>query len=357
MVSTRQSLESHLLSNQTCADLYMREYKVRTLNAMLIKCFPCLNCSITRNFKLKKHLEENQQCLNYYKRKFGAESIDDIIKILRNLQRQSQPSRQPTQRRLNYQNKEKESITVSEAINNFKRSIALSNYRLCCICHGHYLESSTIEIDNDHALYKEKELEKNLQLRRMNKFYCCKMCLSSNDTPDQRVIEPILKVLAINGQKILYPKETNDSANILDSEFNNKTLILVPKNTNFKIKVQKLPVNIYKCKPLTNSFLSTMYNNQVYKYYQKKTLIERYEGTIENLQSKLLTNIKPIVDISEIRNSETWVTSKITGLQARFDQFGPAALAFAIPLEINSPETISTALLVKGDVLTIEYQG
>ena len=353
----KKDFHEHLKKNDTCAQLYQRELRVNCVDAVLIKCFKCLGCSQVGNFRLKRHLDLHHRCFNIYKDKFQIQTTDELTQRLRNLNRQSAPSRQSSERHQAYQrNVNHDTITDSQATNNFKRNIALANYRMCCKCMGHFLEGSAVELKQDDELYKELDLDQKPEFRRMNKYFCCKVCSSSNINIDTNFSKPILKTFNSNGVTILYPSNS-DSEIIADSEFNSKTLILIPKNVNFNKKVQKLHVNPYKCHDGTNRFFSTIYNNQLFKYLQKKSVIDRYEGKIENFNQRKLSSVKPIIDDSDIRLSDTWTNSRISGLQARFAQFGQAALALNVELELNTPETISTSLLIQNSVVTLEFEG
>ena len=356
--NNRLDLESHLQNYSVCAQLYMREFKVSCIDAVLIKCFQCLNCTKSGKFHLKRHLEENMRCFLVYKKKFNVENTSQLSQKLKNLNRQSCASRQTSQRRLEYKDNGR-SITISEAINNFKRSIALSNYRLCVKCSGHYLECNTTEISNEHSLYSELDLKNKPELRRMNKYYCCTWCSSSSVKSKTDFLVPSLKTIEVDGFKILYPAKENEVGHLEDTEFDSKTLILIPRNLTVKgfKNIQRLDLNINKCETATNSYLTTMYNNQLFKYIQKKFVYDRFEATIENHQNRVLSDVKPILDDSEIRLSDRWFASRISGLQARFDQFGPTALAFAIQLKMNTPEIVCTALLIQNSVLTLEFKG
>ena len=357
---SKKDLEQHLIMHATCAELYMREFKVQSIMSVLLKIFPCFNCSITGTFRLKRHLDENKNCFDAYKNKFGVNNTDELSQKIKYLKSQSCPSRQRVQRKLTYhENKSysQDSKTVTQAINDFKRSIALANYRLCCKCSGNFLECSTVEISSNHIFYTSLQLNEKPEMKRMNKFYACKVCLSSNQSQNNTMSPACLNKIELNGKTILYPMEHSNPNLTPDAEINSKCLILIPKNMNFKQKIQKIQININKCDQVTNSYMSTIYKNQVSKFIQKKLIADRFEGTIENQETRTVSNIKPIMDDSDIRLSETWISSKITGLQARFQQFGANAIAFSIKINFNTPETVATGMLIEGSVVTLEFQG
>ena len=147
-------LETHLEANKECATSYYNELKVDSVLAVMIIEFPCLNCSVMTNCKyLKPHLNQSPNCLTYYETKLGVKTIDEIMKKIKSIKRKRQPSRLSTNRRDYIRNQEP--ITVTQAINNYRKFVALANYRLCCICCGHYLESSTFEIKPEMTSFKE----------------------------------------------------------------------------------------------------------------------------------------------------------------------------------------------------------
>ena len=71
----RSSLEEHLKLSDTCLQLYCREFKVRSLDAVLIKCFSCLGCDKIGKFKLAVHLSKSESCLRVYRERFGVEDV------------------------------------------------------------------------------------------------------------------------------------------------------------------------------------------------------------------------------------------------------------------------------------------
>ena len=353
----RKNLERHLKANSHCEALYMGLFKVNSLNAVLVSCFPCLNCSKTGDFSLKVHLNHNKQCFSYYKEKFKVENQKELSQKIKNLKRQSYNSRQPANRKLFENSIKYESVTVTEAINKYRRSIALANYRLCCICFGHYVESSTFEIKPDNQLFTDLNLEENAQVKRMNKFYMCQNCQISKVEKKEILLKPKLNSLEINNKTVFFPNDGDELTEPENIEIENENLVLIPKDIYQLSKVDKHPINIYKCKLLTNETISTMYNNQLYKYYRKKVFTEMFEGTIASEDEKLVTNMKPIIDYRDIRASQAWENSKEQGIKSRFQQFGQAAVAISYKVPIINPETVATALLIQGEVVTLQFEG
>ena len=79
----RSSLEEHFNLSDTCLQLYCRELKVRSLDAVLIKCFTCLGCDQIGKSKLAVHLSKNKRCLRVYQERFGVEDVR-LVKFICN---------------------------------------------------------------------------------------------------------------------------------------------------------------------------------------------------------------------------------------------------------------------------------
>ena len=353
---SRLNLEEHLLESVICGALYMRENMVRSIDAVLVKIFACLNCPMLRNTYLKPHLQKESSCLQYYRNKFNLNSVIEICQKIKKLKKQGQESRQSVARKLEYKNT-KLPKTVTESLNEYKRSIALANFRLCCICLGHYLQNFTSEIKVEDPKFTNLELDINPQMKRMNMFFMCNFCNSSKQKIDEKLVQPFLKFVTVNGIRIYYPKESYDNSSIEDNEIPALSYVMFPKKVGKSIRIQRHQINIYKCEKLRNRHLSTIYNNQLFKYYIALLYAERFEGEINPISKKSIQSLRPIVDYSEIRHSDVWYMNKMNGIESRFEAYGPSAISFKLDIPINNKESICTAILIQGTVLTVEYHG
>ena len=80
--------------------------------------------------------------MRYYQTRFNVETWIQIKVKMFNLTRSSLPSSSKAKRKLQNEycrGKKKESITVTQGLNDFKKQVALSNYRLCVICDQYFL--------------------------------------------------------------------------------------------------------------------------------------------------------------------------------------------------------------------------
>ena len=115
-------------------------------------------------------------CFRYYKERFDIQDYDGLKQKLINLTRPSFSSRTSLKRKLDnaaQDARKKESKTVTDSLNEFKKECSASNYRLCVQCHQFFLARAVTEIQYDDSLYESLHLEQNKQLQRMGKFWCC----------------------------------------------------------------------------------------------------------------------------------------------------------------------------------------
>ena len=365
----RTSLEQHLKESEECFNLYCRLLKVRSMNAVLLKLFSCLGCDKTGNFKLTPHLPKSLSCYKIYQSRFEATSIKDLSKKMKNCTRQSNSSRQSLSRKIeNVKARESraDSKTVSQAVNDFKTSTALSNYRRCFKCSGNYLDSGTKEVDPSADEFEEDSLLLKPELMRMNKFYICHACSNGRTCKQVGNQENILTSELMNGSKILKPCNPDSNNNPLPNfEVNGGEQILIPTNIGslniFKNKKLNQPNNvtriIYNYEEPTPDDLSSLYIDRLLKFKNRKDYYERVVGTIGDDRHKILSKIVPIIDTSDIHSSDQWEEAKRTATKFRFKQFGPSSIGFQITTDPSEIETIATALIIGGRVITVSFDG
>ena len=127
---TNKTLENHLKENSHCKSMYQRLFKVNCIEAIILSCFKCLNCSDNSFVYLKSHLHKKNNCFNYYKMKFKVTNMKELLHKIANYKRQSQPSRQPVNRHLDYATKtlNQETVTITESINKY-RNCSIQQHR------------------------------------------------------------------------------------------------------------------------------------------------------------------------------------------------------------------------------------
>ena len=362
---TRESLEQHLNDSEVCYNLYCRMLKVRSIDAVLLKLFPCLGCDKDGNFKLALHLSKSPSCFEKYKDRFGGQDTKEISKRIKNITRQSNKSRQSLSRKIeNVKAKDfrAETKTVTEAINGFKTSTALSNYKRCIRCSGNFLDSATKEVDLSSIENEEEIALLRPEFKRMNKFFMCHICSGGRTSEQVGSQSNIFTAEVKNGTKILKPSNDNPLPTF---EVSGREQVLIPTNLGslkiFERKKLDQPSNIrrilYNCeKPSVEDF-SSLYVDRLLKFKHRKDFFDRVLGTICDDRQRVLSSIKPIIDTSSIHASEHWEEAKRNANKFRFRQHGPVSIGFRIVTDPSDIETIATCLVIEGKVITVTFEG
>ena len=81
------ALVDHLRRSRHCSILYMRIYKVNTLDNLLLKCFSCEMCGEIKHINFSEHLRRKNECLEGYMRQYKLRDIDEIVKRRKKLKR------------------------------------------------------------------------------------------------------------------------------------------------------------------------------------------------------------------------------------------------------------------------------
>ena len=352
----RCQLEEHLQQSECCISLYKREMKVNCLNGILVKSYKCMACASRGGFQLKRHLQNHAVCLNFYLEKFQVKDWAELKPKLINLTRCSYKSRTSLKRRLEnaaLAAKKKDVKTVVESINMYRKDISVANYRLCINCGQNFLSSGALQISATDTRYEDLELNKK-HLRRMGTFWICTLCESSNKELHFSMAAPVFQEIEIEGKKILYPTNTTQHEEI---EIDCWSLILIPNKYSSSFKTNTYSIPLYKNERVSNELISSMYNNRAAKFALRNMYADIYSAEISNLQNKKLQSVSMIYDDSMIRSSVTWMRKKSNSIFAQFKQFGPAAIAYSMDVDLNNLETKITSKLCEGRVVTIEFIG
>ena len=338
----------------------MREMKVKSLDAVMIRLFRCLACRLPGNYRFKTHIETYQSCFRYYKRRFNVETWEELKNKLTNLNSPSYASRCSLRRRIDnaaIAARKKEMKSVTQSLNEFKQNSALSNYKLCVLCSQYYLTPAVSELDSSNPMFDELDLNNRTEDKRMMKFWICRVCQSSGKKIETSLAQSRFKSIQIHGWQILYPSNEDS----LDEQLNvtvDNTLVLIPHNGyGCDSNLHYLVPNMYRNPETSNSFLSTLYHNRLTKFALRKLYCDFYEGEIANYEEKKLESISKIYDESQIRSSSSWEQKQKRSIYSQFKQFGGAAIGFCLESAINSIEPVVTSLLCNGSVITVEFQG
>ena len=110
----REDFEEHLLRSQNCLTLYLRSWHLKTLEAVLLKIFPCFYCD--NHFRqLKHHLRTQPNCFQQFKERFNVETISGVMRKIENLRKEDMKSRRSLARHFeNEKAKENKKRNASE---------------------------------------------------------------------------------------------------------------------------------------------------------------------------------------------------------------------------------------------------
>ena len=307
----------------------------------------------------QRHLENNNVCFEFYKQRFNVDSWISLKSSLLKLIRPSYASRSSLKRKfenIQLANRKKDAKTITQSLNDYRRQIALCNYRLCIVCGQYFLSSGAIQVPENDPLFTQLDLNNKLSLKRMNSFWICLKCQSTGGkTGEFTTAKSILNVVEIDGHKILYPGTNADESISIDVD----NLILIPRRLypKYKKMTKVHVVGLYKNLTPTNEFISTLYLNRVAKYALRNLYSEIYNGEISLNENKKLQSISGIYDDSNIRLSSSWLKKRRNNIYSQFKQYGPSAISFCLDVDLHNIESIVTSLLCNGSVITLGFEG
>ena len=305
--------------------------------------------------------------------------LRDVASRVRNLKKIQNKAKKSLNRQLQRAEKSN-NISLKEALLNHRRVTALGNYRKCVDCHGNFTESSTIDIDEEQAEYNY--LVERPELRRMSKFSICVSCQKkrenggdADNVPAERDFSSSMNV-HLNNNGVIYSPVIDEFvlADAVDTvgddsdrtvEEPDLMMVMFPTNIgcilqgNDKGKPSPSAVSLvlYKCEEVSLHGVGVLYNNQVSKYRSVINNKERFTGTIQDVENKVLSNLKHQPDDSVIRGSDKWCEHQTEACEKRFYQFGQTAFRVEVEIPVENIETIATNLLIDGFCITLSFEG
>ena len=351
--------------NKSCNLLYLKFYRVSSLESLVVKLFSCEMCYEQKRINFQSHLGRYKECLRKYQQKFGLQDVAKIDAKVKAMKRKTFPCRAPAYVKSKYENM-RESKTVFNTLNDYWENTALGNYKLCIQCLGNYREFGAKEVKHEHELYERFQLNspENMSLRRFETFYICNSCVKLEELiEDDEQPTCSLGVTSVDEVVTFFPQtDINDDPSLPVCQKNVKiwypnTLEAVEKHGNVKTKKNdnKCLTNVYKTKAVENSTISDLYKLECQKY--KKIKEETIFTGIVNSANKTVQNLRRIVSCGRINCSKDWFYSNAAKMKDRQDQFGCIHAWIKIDLEIDTPDVIATALIQRGVPVTIEKEG
>ena len=359
-----EDLLGHLNSRERCRLLYFKSLSVKTMSEFSVKFFSCENCLEIKPLKLSIHMQKNFPCFQFYRRKYECSEIQDILMKIRRLKRRSIPSRQPLSR------KKERDVNITEvcSLNNFRRRVSFSNYNLCVHCKAHFLSSNVKEVKPDDDYFDMKNLSsaENMSMRRFEKYFICSRCAAEeSENPEHLQYVPSLDFQQrVSDDSIFFYPTLNSAYNFVDETvISNCVSIMMPKSFGIAKNISKQDITRIKSQrkyvarlnsanDLRKSDIICLYEKSLLKYHESEVYSRICHGSIQNGASKVLNNIEILNFAQNLSGSPDWTKKQLYDLQWRQRQFGTLFITFTAELPIVTRESVATALLQMGYVVT-----
>ena len=383
-------LLKHLSEEKNCQSLYMKTFKVNSLDQLILKLFSCEVCCERKQINLKNHLLQNQNCLERYRLKFGEESVEKIHKKVAALKRAALPSRSNAARQLDYvkikkkREEAKLNMTTVDSLNMFRSNTMIANYKMCVICRSNFSEHGARQLKEDEELFERFKLgeDTNRNLRRFQLFFVCNHCDKDTEEEDEGKFdepeeneEEIVDVNVGNSVSLgeiasgdvieFFPA---NNAEQTDNDEVEQTLIrmMLPNNLDAiksikhleKIRSRSDKVSkVFETGTVTRSTISAIYENEVQKYKKADESGDIYNAVIKDFHTKELSYVEKVRSCSRITGSKDWIEKQKMEMKFRQEQFGSLFITLKIELPRSSIDVIATCLLQEGLVITIDKVG
>ena len=383
---SRNSLMRHLETDGNCKTLYLRNYHQTNLLDVSVVIFDCIACDLSKKdnqkiFPLKIHLKNNGNCLSVYCKLLNVTNLEEVMYIVKKQKRKNQDSRSSSKRRLesvkNFNRNEK-SLTITTAMNDFKRDTVLGNHLRCALCKGNYLESAVKIVKKSEAQSIGFTLEDSD--RRMSKHWVCHDC--NRTGVKDRLAKSYIKNITLeyiddgNVRTFVPVYHSEDPYSSDQDEFINRSnegkiiRILLPNKydcvafiggnpncPNFQNDAN-LTHRLSQCKQsLTVDDIRRLFTNQFKKYQSCILYSQRFFGKISDMDTRQLSEIEPLVHDKHIHGSMQWEKNLHNNMHHRFDQLGIKAVNVTIQIGLKNIENLATIKLIQGQTVTYDFEG
>ena len=369
-------LDNHLKLSERCRILYSRKLKVKMtdkVDPIMTRLYSCINCHLTKRIILSKHLNQNRSCLVSYRQRFKLNDVVDICKKVSTLQRVSILSRRKlarsneTAKKASKEVAKNQNKTVITSLNDYRTSVELANYRFCISCNSNFNESAARMIKPNEEILEDLCYSKK-NFRRLEKFWICKSCSEESNGRKVSNVEPSVDLNHVVRNNVItfFPWKNKNIAEENEKKIHETEItVFFPKSCtaldSFEdaeiLKSQRQLISrMFEARSLDRSDIALMWENEMKKYRDAEKCATRFSAVIKE-GSKKLANVKKVVDDSGIAGSSKWFYRQMTTMKFRIDQFG--SICFLVNIEVPkiNMETIATALITEGFIVTLEKLG
>ena len=372
-------LVNHLKKEEKCKHLYLRCFRVNSVDALLLKMFSCTVCFIQKQVDFKKHLLRNENCLKEYQRKMNEKDVMKIHKKILAQKRAALPSRSRTARGLEFAKEKlihkdaKMNMTVADSLNEFRASITFANYKKCVVCYSNFGHFSARELKKDEKWFEELELDSipKQSLRRLENFFICNNCdksANNNVEEESKESEAVCLGEVADGVKITFLPLKHAPKSGAEPVEENKITIAFPKNCAALDTIQDLEKvrgraatipKLYKTENIERSTISALYENEANKYKNIKLNEDKYMAFVRDFKNKKLSRVEKLEnsDSGRVTCSSDWFRHLCDEMKHRVDQFGSIFLTCKLDLPQTSPEVVATCLIQEGFAVSVDKKG
>ena len=361
-------VKHHLNISKKCRIFYLRLFKVKSLDQLFLKLFSCLCCKERKRICLKRHLQRSEPCILHYRNELGINDIDKIIAEVEKLKRKTYPSRMPSVRSLQYNNRKEEELrtkTCVSSINDFNDKVAFGNYRLCVKCLSNFREHEARAVREDEELFETMKLAtfNAKAFRRFESFFICNSCSKESGEECGNKEDPPLYFgdCVDNDALLIFPMKEFNPENVDGEVLTNKIKVLFPNSID---SVQEFTVKrsgsnhaeirkIYRASKVERTTIKSLYVNELQKYKQAEENSSLYTAKIQNIEEKTIASVEKMSNCSRITGSDEWFDLHVKRMKNWQEQCGLIHVTIEIQLPPTSSEVIATCLVQNGTPVTL----
>ena len=370
---TAQSLEQHLKQSPRCCQNYLKNFKMKSLEPIMVTQYPCYFCRIQNKIRLGVHLRKSCNCRQQYFNKFNVTSLEALLPIIANLRRQMSNSRTKTSRKEENERRKLKKLEIKtaksgiELRNNFRRDITYSKAKLCYKCNL-FINNGKMMTDDDVSMdLAEFDPQEVLKLRRFQAYYCCQDCLNKKTTNSEPKIA--IQSLPVEDKTIFAPSALftqNVDLNQSSSHHETTSTIVCIFPATLEA-LHHMPTDAVKCRsgdagiiyrlnPNIENIFAIAYENELHKFKVAKYFGDRFQGSLKEGHDKSLASVSRVAQDHLIVGSDSWARVERDINFRRMDQNGTICFWVSVSMPIQQ-DVLASSLIQSGLVLSVEYVG
>ena len=373
----KQTLENHLRTNENCLTLYLRKLHLKTLDAVLLKIYPCLYCD--QPFRqLSHHLQTQPECFQQFKARFNVSTLGAVVKKVKSFKREEYKSRRSLERQ--FENDKAKNLRKSllqkdkvQDLNKHCQQTAFSNYKKCCNCHCDLTSAEEVTKDTD-IVKSVYDFSTFSQHKRTNAYFLCKFCfLKKENVPDIKNSCFTMKGYeGVNDKTVFVPElklsEPDSNSDDLPNFFHIKNMkVMMPTSIksllSFTNNLPSMKLSSFEIQNLlygevtfNKDLLGVLYHHQLSKYISLEKFGDLFRGEVADKENRTVRNLEPCPAENNIRGSSKWISNRDTEIQKKMAQFGRFCLFLSTVIPVDH-QTVATRLRQRGFVVTTNYNG